>query len=101
MPVFVCVCHFLYDLFNVLIRGFDSTIHLWPVRGRIVMLNLELLAQGGDHSIVQVCIIVCNDPLRDTVPTYEILLNESGYNILGDGSERSCLHPLCKIINGH
>ena len=65
------------------------------------MLDLELLAQGGDHSIIQVSTIVCNDPLRDTVPIDEILLNEPGYNILGNGSERSYLHPFCKIVNGH
>ena len=101
MLVFVFDCHFLYDLFNVLICGFDNTIHLRPVGGRIVMLNLELLAQGGDHSVIQVCTIVCNDPLRDTVTTGEILLDEPGDNILGDGRERSCLHSLCKIVNGH
>ena len=101
MPVLICVCHFLHDLFNVLICSFDITIHLWPVRGRIVMLDIELLAQGGDHSIVQVHAIVCNDPLRDTVSTDEILLDELGYNILGHGSERGCLNPLCKLVNGH
>ena len=82
MPIFVCHCHFLYDLFNVLIRGFDNTIHLWPVWGRIMMLDLELLAQGDDHSIVQVCTIICDDPLRDTILTDEILFNKPGYNIL-------------------
>ena len=65
------------------------------------MLDLELLAQGGDHSIIQVRTIACNDPLRDTVTTDEILLDESGDNILGNGSGRSCLHPLGKIVNGH
>ena len=63
------------------------------------MLDLELLAQGGDHSVVQVCTIVCNDLLRDIVTTNETLLDEPGDNILGSGSERSCLHPLCKIVN--
>ena len=101
MPVFVCDYHFLYDLFNVLIRGFNNTIHLRPVRGRIVMLDLEFLAQGSDHSIIQICTIACNDPLWDTVTTYEILLDEPGNNILGDGRERGFLNPLCKIINGH
>ena len=54
MPVLVDDCHFLYDLFDVLICGFDNAIHLWPVRGRIMVLDLELHAQCGDHSIVEI-----------------------------------------------
>ena len=41
------------------------------------MLNLELLAQSSDHSVIQVCIIVRDDPVGDTVPTYEVLLDEA------------------------
>ena len=101
MLVFVYECHFLYDLLNVFVSSFYNTIHLWPVRGRIVMLDLELFAQGGDLSVVQVRTIVCNDSLRDTVMTDEILLEEPGDNVLGDESEGGCLNPLCKIVNGH
>ena len=42
------------------------------------MLNLELLAQSGDHSVVQVCTIVRDDPVGDTIPAYEVLLDEAG-----------------------
>ena len=101
MSVFVCDCHFLYDLFNVLIHGFDNTIHLRPIRGRIVILDLELFAQGGDHSIVQIHTIVYDDPLRDTIMADEILFNELGYNIFGHGSERGCLNPLREVIDRH
>ena len=72
-----------------------------PFQSLYVMLDLELLAQGGDHSIVQVRTIVCDDPLRDIVTTYEIFLDEPGYNILCNGSERGCLNPFCKIVSGH
>ena len=65
------------------------------------MLNLELLAQSGDHSIVQICTIVRNDPVGDTIPTYEVLLDEEGNHILCNGSEGSCFDPLGKVINGH
>ena len=65
------------------------------------MLNLELLVQGGDHSVVEICTIVSDNPFRDTVPANDILFDETGNNILGNGSKASCLHPLCKIINGH
>ena len=66
-----------------------------------MMLDLELHTQCGDYSIVEIRAIVCDDPLRDTVTTYEILFDEPGDNILGNESERSCLHSLCKIVNGH
>ena len=65
------------------------------------MLNLEFLAQGGDHSVVNICTIISDDPFRDTVPANKVLLDEAGNNILGDGSEGSCLHSFCKIVNGH
>ena len=42
------------------------------------MLNLELLAQSGDH---------CDD--------------ETGNHILCNGGEGSCFDPLGKVINGH
>ena len=63
------------------------------------MLNLELLAQGGDHSIVKVCTVVSDDPFGDTVPTYKVLLDEVGNNVLSDRREGSCFNPLRKVIN--
>ena len=65
------------------------------------MLNLELLAQGGDHSVVKVCTVVSDDPFGDVVSANEILLDEAGNNILCDESEGSCFDPLGKVINGH
>ena len=65
------------------------------------MMCLELLAQGSDHSVVEIYTIFLDDPFRDTVPANEIFLDEPGDNVLGNGSEGSCLHPLCKIVNGH
>ena len=52
------------------------------------MLDLELLAQCGDHSVVEICTIVNDDPFWDTVPENEILFDESGNNILGNGSDK-------------
>ena len=65
------------------------------------MLNLELLTQGGDYSVVEICTIVSDDPLWDTVPANEILIDETGNNILSNGGKGGCLNPLCKIVNGH
>ena len=51
------------------------------------MLNLELLAQGGDHSVVEICTIVSDDPFWDTVPENTVFLDETGNNILGNRGE--------------
>ena len=66
-----------------------------------MMLNPELLAQGGDHSIVKVCTVISDDPLGDTIPANKILLDEAGNNILSNRCEGSCFDSLCEIVNGH
>ena len=66
-----------------------------------MMLNFELLAQGGDHSVVQVCTVVSNDPIGDTISENKVLLNEAGNNILCNGGEGICFDPLGEVINGH
>ena len=61
------------------------------------MLNLEMLAQGGDHSVVKVCTVVSDDPFEDAVPENKVLLDESGNNILCDGCKGSCFDPLATV----
>ena len=58
------------------------------------MLNLELLAQGGDHSVVQVCTVISDDPLGDTVPANKVLFDEAGNHILSNRGVGSCFDPL-------
>ena len=58
-----------------------------------MVLDLELSAQCGDHSIIEIRIIVCDDSFRDTVSTDEILFDESGHNILGYRSEKTKIVP--------
>ena len=65
------------------------------------MLNLELFAQGGNHSVIQVCTVVRDDPVGDTIPAYEVLFDEAGNHILCNGGEGSCFNPFGKVINGH
>ena len=64
------------------------------------MLNLELLAQGSDHSVVQVCTIIGDNPVRDTIPANQVLLDEAGNHILCNGCKGSCFNPLGKVVNG-
>ena len=65
------------------------------------MLNLELLAQGGDHSVVEIFTIVSDNPFRDTIPANEILLNEASNHILCNGGVESCLDLFGEVINSH
>ena len=65
------------------------------------MLNLELLAQSGDHSVVQVCTVVRDDPVGDTIPAYEVLLDEAGNHIFCNRGEGSCFDPFGEIVNGN
>ena len=96
MPVLVGDCHLLYALFDIFVRSFDNTIHFRPIGRGIVMLNLELFAQSGEHGIVQVYTVVRDNPVGDTIPANEVLLDEAGNHILCDGCEGRCFDPLVK-----
>src|ERR1051325_3395801 len=101
MPIFVSHCHLLYNLLNILVGGFHCAIHLRPVRRRIVMLDLELRAEFGDHLVVEIGTVICDNPFRSAIPTDKIMLHESSHNILGNRCERGCLYPLGEIVNCH
>ena len=66
-----------------------------------MVMDLELRAQCDDHDIVEIRTIVCDDSLWDTILTNEILFDEPGHKILGNGSERSCLNLFREVVNGH
>ena len=61
MLIFVCHRHLLYDLFDIFISSFYNTIHLRPVRRKVMMLDLELHAELSDHNIIEISIIICDD----------------------------------------
>ena len=84
MPVFVRHRHLLYDLFDVLISSFNSAVHHRPVGRRVMMLDLELCVELSDHGIVKVGSIISDDPLRDTIPEDKVVLDDPGYEVLGN-----------------
>ena len=65
------------------------------------MLYLELLAELGDHHIIEICTIVRNDPLWYTISTDQVVPNKPCHDVLGYCNEGSFLNPLCKLINGY
>ena len=84
MPVFIHYHHLLLNLLDIFIGSFHCAIHFGPVWRRIVMLDFELHAEFSDHRIVEIGSIIGDDPFRDVVLADEVMLDESGYNILSD-----------------
>src|ERR1044072_6943100 len=101
MPILVSHYHLLYNLLNVLVGGFHCAIHLWPIRRRVVMLNLELRTEFGDHFVVEIIAVICDNPFRSAIPTDKIMLDKSRHNILGNRCKRGCFYPLGEIVNCH
>src|ERR1043165_9635393 len=77
MPIFVSHCHLLYNLLNVLVGGFHCTVHLRPIRRRVMMLDLELRAEFGDHFVVEIGAIICDNPFGSAISTDKIMLDRS------------------------
>ena len=49
-----------------------------------MMLDLELHAEFSKHGVVEVGIIVSDDPLKDAILTGEVMLDEPGHYVLGN-----------------
>src|ERR1051325_10666652 len=101
MPILLSHCHLLYDLLNVLVGGFHCAIHLWSIWRRVVMLDLELRAELGDHLVVEIRAIICDNPFRSAIPIDKIMFDESSHRILGNRCKRGCFYPLGEVINCH
>ena len=84
MSVFVGYYHLLYNLLNVFVGCFYCAIHFMSIRRRIGMLDFELSAKFGNHSIIEVSPIVYDNPSRDTIAADEVVFDESGYHTLCD-----------------
>ena len=65
------------------------------------MRDFELRAEFGDHFVVEIGAVICDNPFGSVVPTDKIMLDESSHNILGNRCERGCFYPLGKVINCH
>ena len=63
------------------------------------MLDLELRAEFGDHLVVEISTIVCDNPFGEAVSADEIMFDESSHDILGNRCVRGCFYPLGKLIN--
>ena len=101
MPILVSQDHFLHDLLNVLVGRLNSAIHLRTIRGRIVVLDFEVLTQLFHNFVVEVGSIICIDHFRNTVSTDDLILDKPGNHLLSDVGVESSFYLLGEIINGN
>ena len=66
-----------------------------------MMLDHELFTEFDDHSIVEICNIICDDSLWNTIPTNKVMFDEPLHNILGNKRKRGSHNPFREVINGH
>ena len=101
MPIVVSDHHLLDNLLNVLVRSLDCTVHLRSVRRGVMMLNLEIVAQFFHHIVIQICAIIRDDFVRNTVATNDVILDKTDHHLLGHISIRCNFNPLSEVINSH
>ena len=53
------------------------------------MLDLELRAEFGDHFVIEIGTIVCDNPFGDAVSADENMFDESSHNILGKNANEA------------
>ena len=64
-----------------------------------MMLYLELFTELGDHCVIDICTIVSNNSLWDTISTDQTVLDELCHDVLGYCHKGTFLNPLCELIN--
>src|SRR3954471_10224843 len=101
MPISVGHYHLLYNLLNVLVSRFDSAIHLWMIRRRVVMLDLEGLTKLLHQLVIEIRSIISNDLLRNPITTDYVVLDKTSNYLLGDIRIRCGFNPLGEVINGN
>ncbi|RHN45060.1 hypothetical protein MtrunA17_Chr7g0226171 [Medicago truncatula] len=101
MPIFVGSYHFLDNLLDVLLGCLYCTIHLRPIRRRIMMFDLEFFTKSLHHIVVQVGTIVGNDLAGNTISTDDVVPDELGYHLLGNIGIRCRFNQFGEVVNCH
>src|SRR3954468_9069351 len=101
MPITVSHYHLLHNLLNVLVGRFNNIIHLWTIRRRIVVLDLEGLTKLLHQLIIEIRSIVSNDLLRNPITTDYVVLDKTSDHLLGDIRVRCGFNPLGEVIDGN
>src|SRR3954471_10350559 len=97
MPISVGHYHLLYNLLNVLVSRFNIAIHLWTIRRRIVMLDLEGLTKLLHQLVIKIRSIISNDLFRNPITTYYVVLDKASNHLFGDTRIRCGFNPLGEV----
>src|SRR4051812_40538438 len=101
MPISVGHYHLLHNLLNVFVGRFNSAIHLWTIRRRVVVFDLEGLTKLLHHLVIEIRSIISNDLLRNPITTDYVVLNKASNHLLGDIRIRCGFNPLGEVIDGN
>src|SRR4051812_17086138 len=101
VPISVGHYHLLHNLLNILIGRFNSIIHLWTVRRRIVMLDLEGLTKILHQLVIEIRSIISNDLFRNPITTDYVVLDKTSNHLLGDIRIGCGFNPFSEVINGN
>ena len=95
------VNHFPQNLFDILVGGLYSSVHLGAISSWLSMNNLKYFTYLYHQVTVEICTIISNDGLWYSKPTHQIIANKVCYNFLDYQLKRSCFYPLGEIVNGN
>src|SRR3954468_16579581 len=101
VPISIGHYHLLHNLLNVLVGRFNSAIHLWTIRRRVMMLDLEGLTKLLHQLIIEIRSIVSNDLLRNPITAYYVVFDKASNHLLGDIRIRCGFNPLGEVIDGN
>src|SRR3954469_21839499 len=100
MPISVGHYHLLHNLLNVLVGRFNNAIHLWTIRRRIVVFDLEGLTKFLHHLVIEIRSIISNDLLRNPITTDYVVLDKASNHLFGNIRIRCSFNPLGEVIDG-
>ena len=101
MPTSMLVNHFPQNLFDILIGGLYSSVHLGTISSWILMSDLKLLTYLYHHVTTDIRTVMRNDGFWHSKSTYQIVANKISHHFLGYRVVWSCFHPLGEVINGN
>ena len=65
------------------------------------MLDFEIIAQFLHYRVVQIRLVVCNNPAWNLVSTYEILLDETCDHLACHIGVGCRFYPFGEVVNGN
>ena len=65
------------------------------------VFDLEVVAQLLEFVIVELCFIIGYDGVGDSIPTYNVLVDEFLDLCRCDGRKRLCFNPFNEVVDSH